>query len=94
MKIYKYMPTHFVRLQIVQQKCKTEYLTLYETTRDEVKEVLTNLINAQNISPFETVKTSINIREAIGAKNGKSISISFRGVNPQQVVELITKHLS
>lgn len=93
MKIYEYSPVYFVRLQITQQKQDAEYLTLCDTTIDEVKEFLTNLLNEQKISPFETTKTSINIREALGGKNGKSTSISFRGLNPKKTLDLITNNL-
>jgi len=93
MKIYQYSPISFVRLQITQQKQPAEYLTLCDCSIDEVKETLTKLIERQNISPFEKVKTSINIREALGGKNGKSTSISFRGLTPKQTIDLITNHI-
>ena len=93
MQIYEYHPIYFVRLSITQQNKQTEYLSLIDTTPEEVKSVLTNLIESQHISPFEKHKTSINIREAWGAKNGKSTSISFRGLDPQQTVKLIKGHI-
>jgi len=94
MKVYKYEPTYFVRLQIVKQKEQAEYLTLHETTIEEVKEMCRKIVMEQGITPFEGgFKTTINIREATGGINGKSTSLSFRGINPAKVKELIIKHI-
>jgi len=94
MKIYKYEPTYFVRLQIVKQKEEAEYLTLHETTIEEVKEMCKKVVVSQNITPFEKgYKTTINIREATGGTNGKSTSLSFRGINPIKVKDLIVDYI-
>jgi hypothetical protein len=37
--------------------------------------------------------TNIEIREAKGGQNGKSVSLSFKGLSPKKVKELIIKHL-
>jgi hypothetical protein len=53
-----------------------------------------NIIEAQNISPFEKgIITNIEFREAKGSVNGKSISLSFKGLEPIQVKELILNKL-
>jgi hypothetical protein len=94
MKIYKYEPTYFVRLQICKLKEQTEYLTLHETTIEEVNEMCMNIVTSQGLTPFEKgLKTSINIREATGAINGKSTSLSFRGISPAKVKELIVNYI-
>ncbi len=90
MKIYRYEPIEFVRLQITSQNEETQYLTLTDTTIEEVKQFCTKILETKNISPFTSgKKTSINIRKAIGGKNGKSESISFRGLTPNETMALI-----
>lgn len=93
MKIYNHEPLYLIRLQITQQKQKTEYINLADTTLDEVKEWLIALIESKHISPFKKNKTSVNIREAIGGKNGKGFSISFRGLTPEETKKLIIESL-
>lgn len=94
MKIYKHEPSVLIRLQIAKQGEQAEYLTLTETTSKEVDEFIRKIIEAQKISPFAVGRvTSINIREAIGAKNGKAKSISFRGLTPKETLDLILKEL-
>lgn len=52
------------------------------------------LIEKQNISIFETGKlTNVEIRVGEGKQNGKSISVSFRGLEPKQVHDLIINDL-
>lgn len=93
MKLYNREPLYLIRLQITQQKQKTEYVNLSDTTLDEVKEWIISLIEAQHISPFEKNKTSVNIREAVGGKNGKGFNISFRGLTPEETKKLIIDSL-
>lgn len=95
MKIYKPEPADLVRLQISQQGTETEYLTLIETNQSDFKKWFIELIN-KNVksNPFEKKRiTKVYIREAIGGKNGKSISASFRGLNPKETIELIKNNL-
>lgn len=95
MKIYKPEPADLVRLQISQQGTETEYLTLIETNPIEFKKWFTELINKKvKINPFQTKRlTRVYIRYAKGGKNGKSISASFRGLNPKETIELIKNNL-
>lgn len=93
MKIYQHIIKPIVRLQIIQQGSKTEYLNLTECTSlealNELKEVM-----KPHVEPFtKGFSLAINIRESIGSKNGKSISFSFKGLNPQQVLNIIVKHI-
>lgn len=95
MKIYCNTPTEFVRLQIVRVGEDTQYLTLIETTIEDVEKELRLLITKQNLSPFaEGKKTSINIRRATGAINGKSKAISFRGISAKDTFNLIVNHIN
>lgn len=91
MKIYvPDPPPHIIRLQISKAGENAEYLTLSETTAEETIVFLKDLISKQNISIFEEGRvTSIVVREAEGGKNGKSKTVSFKGLTPLQVKELI-----
>ncbi len=96
MKVFKQEPTYFIRLQIVQQKSDTQYLTLVETTREEVTEMVKGIIS-KNASPIITkgmTRTQVHIREAWGAKNGKSQSVSFYGLDPLQILNLILQEVA
>lgn len=94
MKIYEPELRKFVRLMISQQGQQTEYLNLVECTREEVRDFIKDLISKQTISPFANgKKTSVVVRDAIGGQNLKSESVSFRGITPKQVSDLITQKL-
>lgn len=95
MKIYEQAGVHLVRIQVKRvSDVTTQYLTLCETTIEEVEEMCKAVIESQNISLFAVgKKTSINIRESWGGKNGKSKSISFRGLDTKTTIELIINHL-
>lgn len=95
MKIYMPEPVDLIRLQIVQQNAETQYLTLYETTRQEVEDMIQEVLKEQNLSPLvKGRRTSIQIREAKGGKNGKSKSVSFFGIDPSKMYQLIKKHVN
>lgn len=64
---------------------------------DEVRQMIQSLIAEQRISPFSSQienRTSVYIREAKGAKNGKTITASFYGISPQATLNLIIDHLN
>jgi len=87
-------PPHLMRINIKKQGEKTEFITLCETTQKEAFEFIKGLIEAKNISPFAKGNvTNIEIREAKGSENGKSISLSFKGLKPKEVYLLITTNL-
>ena len=95
MKIYKRPESpHLIRINIKKQGQKTKFITLCETTQKEVFNFIKNLIENKRLSPF-LVGNSINveIREAKGAENGKSVSLSFRGLTPDEVYSLIMDNL-
>lgn len=96
MKLYMPEPAHLVKLQISQQGAETEYLTLTETTKDECKKWLIDIITKNvNVNPFGKQRlTKVYIRDAIGGKNGKAISASFRGLLPKATAQLIINELT
>jgi len=94
MKIYEQTPNYLVRIQIIRIEEETQYLTLCETTPQEVEEMCKRVVESQNLSPFEKGnRTRIDIRESLGGKNGKSISISFKGLDTKKTLNLILAHL-
>lgn len=96
MKLYTHEPVKIIRLQITRlgEGKYAEYLNLIETTAKETEAFIKKLIEKQHLSPFQTGRvTSIVIREAVGAKNGKSNSISFKGLSPKEVHDLILKNI-
>lgn len=95
MIIYEQKPTHLVRIQINKIGDVSQYLTFCETTPQEVEEMCKVVIEAQKISPFASgPKTRIDMRESWGGKNGKSKSISFRGLDTNTTLELIINHVN
>ena len=96
MRIHKPQPAPKVlRINIKKQLVKTEILTIEDCIQSEFLEYVKKLIEAQNLSIFQTGKlTNIEIREGQGTMNGKSVSISFKGLEPIEVKNLIVKDLS
>lgn len=95
MKEYKRAPSpHLVRLQIRRHKEKIYYLTLCETTKEEVVQFCKDLINAQKLDVFNNRnRTRIDIRDSIGAKNLGSKTVSFYGLSGEETFDLICKKL-
>lgn len=96
MKIYqKREPEYLIRLQIIKQGFAREHLTLSDTTLEDTKVMVEKVVLEQNISPFEKgLLVNVNIREYQNGKNGKAISVSFRGFDPIEVLHLLEKHLN
>lgn len=95
MKIYEHNPVLIIRLQIARQGEQVEYLSLQETTAEEVETIVKELIIKQNLSPFAKGKrTAVNIRPFVGAKAGKQKSISFIGLSPKQTLDLIINYIN
>lgn len=87
-------PPYLLRINIKKLGEKTEIITLCETTQKECYDFIKGIIEKQNISPFVKGRvTNVEIREAKGAENGKSISLSFKGLEPKEVYNLILKEL-
>ncbi len=98
MKIYNppvIDPPYLLRVNIKKQGEQTEFITICETTQSKCLFFIAEIIKEQNISPFQKGKvTNVEIREAKGSVNGKSVSLSFKGLEPKKVKELIIKALN
>jgi hypothetical protein len=94
MKIYEVEPVHLVRICINKKDEQPKYINLIETTAPEVVDMCIKLIEAQHLSIFcKGHMTRIDIREALGAKNGKSKSVSFKGLTVQETFNIIVNHV-
>ena len=94
MKIFEEKPVQLIRLMISRQGDFTKYINLCECTMDDVLIMVNYLISMQTISPFTSgKKVSVVVREALGGNNGKSKSISFRGMSTNEVHKLITEYV-
>lgn len=93
MKIYKPAePPYLMRVNIKKQGEQTKFITLCDTTQEEAFNFIKSVIEKQSISPFIKGKvTNVEIRESKGSENGKSISLSFKGLEPKEVYSLILK---
>lgn len=96
MKIYKPSePPYLMRINIKKQGEQTEFITLIETTQDEALVFIKEIIEKERVSPFVKGKvTNVEIRESKGSINGKSISISFKGISPKKVYDLIINEIN
>jgi hypothetical protein len=95
MKIYKPTPTFIIRVQIIRQGEETQYINLCDTTQNKVVDHITKTIENQKLSVFaKGNSTKIDIRECLGGKNGKSKSISFKGLSPKETLDIITKSIN
>lgn len=94
MKIYQPKKDVLFRVNFKKQGVKTEHLTLCECSSDEVYELVSNIVIQAGLSPFQKGRvTNIEIREATGSINGKSISLSFKGLEPKEVRKMIIKEI-
>lgn len=95
MKIYKPAePPCLIRINIKRHPDKTEFITLDECSQNEVYQFVKGLIEKQTISPFVKGKvTNVEMREAKGGVNGKSVSLSFKGLSPKEVYNIIMNEL-
>lgn len=91
MRLYKAEPAHIIRITITKQNyVGAQYINLCDTTLEKAMLFVKKVIEEQKISPFEKGKvTSINFRDCIGSKNGKSQSLSFKGLSVDETYELI-----
>ncbi len=99
MKIYSTPKAPYqIRLQIIKVGLPTEHLSLEDTTLTEVESMVKKVIENQKISPLIMGKiTNVNIREYLpypDSKNGEQLSVSLRGFEPKEVLNLIINHLT
>lgn len=95
MKILKKEPISYIHLSILKTGEKTEYVSIAEATSTEVQAMVKKVIQSQTLSVFEKgFRTKVNVREYVGSKAGKCVSLSFRGLSPAKTKELITKYIN
>jgi hypothetical protein len=84
-----------MRVNIKKTGCKTEHITLCEANQDDVLSLIESIVETKKISPFEKgYVTNVEVRECVDSKNGKAKSISFRGINPEELKEIILKTIN
>jgi len=90
MKIYNPKPIEIIRLSILKKDEKTEYINFTNVEHNECIVKIKSLLQSQNLDQFiKGASTRIDFRHCVGGENGKSISISFKGMNPGQVKKLL-----
>lgn len=83
-----------IRVNIKKSGEETKHITLCETTQNEVKKWVVSILENQKINPLYCGKrTTIEIRESVGAKNGKSISVPLKGLTVNEVYNILIKQL-
>lgn len=95
MKIYKPLPPpQLLRINIKKQGVKSQHIVICECEQSQFYDYVKSLIESQKLSVFQRGKlTNVEIRRATGSRNGKSISLSFKGLEPKQVYEIIINDL-
>jgi hypothetical protein len=94
MKIKTLTPVKKVNISFVRLGEPTEYLCLENTTLKEVERACRDAIVLQEVNPFfKGLSTRINIREAVKGVNGKSKSISFKGLSPAKTKDVIASFI-
>jgi len=92
MEFYNPVPENIIRLTIRKAGFNSEYINLHKTNISAVSRLIKRTIESQNISPFvKGPVCAIDIRNCIGGKNGKSVSLSFKGLSPDKVKSLLTE---
>ena len=92
MKIYEPKPLHLIRLTITKKDFETKSLNFIDTTQQDCIENVISIIEDLKISVFMGGNlTRMDFRDCIGGKNGKSKSISFKGLNPDDLYNLLIK---
>lgn len=95
MKLYKHEPKSLIRVALTKKEHETIYLTFAETTPEQCLKNIEDLLSKMKVSPIqERYMTRIDIRHAIGGSNGKSMSISLKGVTPKEIEILFIKNFS
>jgi hypothetical protein len=95
MKIYKHEYTFYIRLTFKRRGNKNLYLPLIETTLDEAETMLRNVIRSAKIDPLEKCNmTTIEMREAKGGINGAYRQLSFKGLSPEVIKNMVIDHIN
>ncbi len=95
MKLYQSPPPPtLIRVNIKRQGNETQFITLCECTQEEALEFVKTAITKQNLSPFQSGNvTNVEIRVGEGSVNGKSVSVSFRGLSPRETQAILLSEL-
>jgi hypothetical protein len=95
MKIFSKTATFIIRIMIRKQGEKTQYINIFESTVDEVMNLLKGIIRNQHLSIFEEGRiTSVQLRESRDGKNGVSTSFHFKGMSAKDTHDLFMKELT
>jgi|688.fasta_scaffold285132_3 hypothetical protein len=95
MKLYKHEPKSLIRVALTKKEHESIYLTFSETTPEQCLKNIEDLLSKIKVSPIqEKFMTRIDIRHAIGGSNGKSMSISLKGITPKEIEGLFIKNFS
>lgn len=96
MKIYNPEPTFYIRLSFKRKNDDMAYVSIVESTLDEVYDELKKCLSNATVPAFQTggYKTTIEIREALGGQNGKYKAISFWGLSPEETKTLVINHIN
>lgn len=90
MKIYEPKPIHLIRLTITKKDEETKYLNFIDVTQEDCIKKVTSIIDELKLSVFQGGnQTRMDFRDCIGGKNGKCKSVSFKGLNPQELHKLL-----
>lgn len=94
MKIYEPKPLKMIRLTITKKGEDTKYLNFVDTTQEECMKVVMSVIDELKLSVFQGGQsTRIDFRECVGGKNGSCKSVSFKGLSPTQLHDLLEKKI-
>lgn len=92
MKLYEPKPQIIIRVTINNKNEPRQYLNFVETTHKEVIDELGKFIDSFNFSTEnKDDRTSLDIRECLGGKNGRSKTISFVGMSAKKIKEEIIR---
>lgn len=88
--------TYIIRLAITKSGWKgAKYINLCETTMEKAELLVKHIVLLKDVSPFEKGRvTSVTIRESMGSENGRTKSISFKGLDVDQTHEALLNFLS
>ncbi len=90
MKIYNPEPLQLVRVSISKKEFKTLHLTFHQVTQEECLRKITEMLCEIKVPSIqEKYQTRVDVRSAIGSKNGKSMSVSLKGLTPLDVYTLL-----
>lgn len=95
MKIYTPpTPPNLQRINIKRQGEQTEHIAVAEVEQMDLYDWIKNLIEWTQLSVFAGGNLlTIEIRESLAGKNGKVVSLSFKGMSVLEVKDLLLKNI-